>query len=341
MKRYRELSLEERVLIQVGRERGESVSAISAGLGRAASTVSRELRRHAMDGGYAADAAQGRAQVLRHKPRRLRKLMDGPPWERVRQLLRQRWSPQQIALRLRRDHPDERGGHVSHETIYQAIYLTPRGELRRELVACLRRGRGSRLPRSRGQDRRNLIPDMRSIHIRPPEVETRLIPGHWEGDLLKGDLLKGEGNRCAVGVLVERMTGFVVLAWMPSTSAVSTLNGFDAALRPIPSGLRKTLTYDQGREMASHLALTARLGLEVYFADPHSPWQRDSCENTNGLLREYLPKGADLSRFSQDELNAIALSLNTRPRKRLDARTPLECFTQQLALDQMKITAIQ
>jgi IS30 family transposase len=137
------------------------------------------------------------------------------------------------------------------------------------------------------------------------------------------------------------MTGFVVLAWMPSTSAVSTLNGFDAALRPIPPGLRKTLTYDQGREMASHLALTARLGLEVYFADPHSPWQRDSCENTNGLLREYLPKGADLSRFSQDELNAIALSLNTRPRKRLDARTPLECFTQQLALDQMKITAIQ
>jgi IS30 family transposase len=333
---YRELSLEERVLIQLGRERGDGVGAIAAQLGRAASTVSRELSRHAVDGVYSADAAQGQAHVLRHKPRCARKLADAARWDLVQQRLRQGWSPQQIALRLRRDHPDDRRGCVSHETIYQAIYLTPRGALRRELIACLRQGHGSRLPRSRGQDRRSMIPDMQPIHIRPPEVETRLVPGHWEGDLLKG-----EGNRCAVGVLVERMTGFVVLARMPSTSAVSTLNGFDAALRPIPPGLRKTLTYDQGREMAAHLALTARLGLEVYFADPHSPWQRGSCENTNGLLRQYLPKGSDLTRFSQDALDAIALSLNTRPRARLDARTPLECFREQIVLDQMKPTTIQ
>jgi len=336
MGRYHELSLGERVSIQIGLERGESVSAIAAVLGRSTSTVSREVSRHSECGRYAADEAHCRAQVLRQKPRRLRKLADGLRWERVQQLLRQRWSPQQIALRLRQEHPDDRRGAMSHETIYQAIYLTPRGALRSELIACLRRGHRNRLPRSRGQDRRDLIPDMRKIHIRPPEVEQRLIPGHWEGDLIKG-----EGNRSAVGVLVERVTGFVVLARMPSASAVSTLNSFDAALRPIPPGLRKTLTYDQGREMAAHLALTARLGMEVYFADPHSPWQRGSCENTNGLLRQYLPKGTDLSRFSQDELNAIALSLNTRPRIRLKIRTPLECFTEQLALDQMKTAGIQ
>jgi IS30 family transposase len=225
---------------------------------------------------------------------------------------------------------------VSHETIYQAIYLHPRGELRRSLVALLRRGHASRLPRTRGTDRRSQIPDMKSIHIRPPEVETRLVPGHWEGDLLKG-----AGNRCAVGVAVERMSGFVVLARMADTGAVATLNGFDAALRPIPPGLRKTLTYDQGREMAAHRALEARLGLEVYFADPHSPWQRGSCENTNGLLRQYLPKGSDLTRHSQDDLNAIALRLNTRPRVRLKGVTPLECFTQMIEFDRLNQTKPQ
>jgi IS30 family transposase len=329
MRCYRELSLDERIAIQLGHEAGEGVRALGMRLGRSASTISRELSRHSVGGAYRAAYAHRAAWRLRRKPRMVRKLADPARWAEVRRRLSEGWSPRQIALRLRHERPDDRRGRVSHETIYQAIYLHPRGELRRELIACLRHGHASRLPRSRGKDRRSQIPDMKSIHIRPPEVETRLVPGHWEGDLLKG-----EGNRCAVGVAVERMTGFVVLAWMASTGAVDTLNGFDAALRPIPAGLRKTLTYDQGREMSAHRALTARLGIEVYFADPHSPWQRGSCENTNGLLRQYLPKGSDLTRHSQADLNAIALRLNTRPRERLNALTPLECFTQMIQLDQ-------
>jgi IS30 family transposase len=293
MRQYRELNLAERIAIQVGHERGEGVCVLAERLGRAASTISRELSHRSVGGVYEASAAQAEASLLRHKARVVRKLADAERWDLVKRRLRQGWSPQQIALRLRHERADDRRGRVSHETIYQAIYLHPRGELRRELITCLRHGHASRLPRSRGKDRRRQIPDMQSIHIRPPEVETRLVPGHWEGDLLKG-----ASNRCAVGVMVERMAGFVVLARMASASAVDTLNSFDAALRPIPPGLRKTLTYDQGREMSAHRALSARLGIEVYFADPHSPWQRGSCENTNGLLRQYLPKGADLSRYS-------------------------------------------
>lgn len=281
---YRELSLGERIAIQAGLERGETLVAIGAALGRSAATISRERSRWSVDGRYRADWADQQAQKLRHKPRVQRKLSD----------------------------------------------LHPRGALRQELIDCLRRGHTRRLPRSRGKDRRSQIPDMKSIHIRPADVQTRLVQGRWEGDLLKG-----EGNRCSVAVAVERMSGFVTLAAMRSASAIDTLNAFDAALRPIPPGLRKMLTYDQGREMSAHQALTARLGIEVYFADPHSPWQRGSCENTNGLLRQYLPKGADLTRYSQDDLNAIALRLNTRPRARLNALTPLECLTKMIQADQM------
>jgi IS30 family transposase len=327
---YHELNLAERLSLQRWHEHGEGVRAIASLMGRSASTISRELSRGSERGVYCAVRAQAAATRLRRKPRVERKLSDPARWAEVVGDLRSGWSPQQIAQRLRHERPDDRRGRVSHETIYQAIYLHPRGELRRSLVALLRRGHTSRLPRTRGTDRRSQIPDMKSIHIRPPEVETRLVPGHWEGDLLKG-----AGNRCAVGVAVERMSGFVVLARMADTGAVATLNGFDAALRPIPPGLRKTLTYDQGREMAAHRALEARLGLEVYFADPHSPWQRGSCENTNGLLRQYLPKGSDLTRHSQDDLNAIALRLNTRPRVRLKGVTPLECFTQMIEFDRL------
>jgi IS30 family transposase len=170
---------------------------------------------------------------------------------------------------------------------------------------------------------------MQSIHVRPPEVESRLIPGHWEGDLIKG-----AGNRSSVGTLVERSTGFVVLAKMSSASAADALESFATALETIPPALRKTLTYDQGREMSYHAALTLRTGVQVYFADPHSPWQRGSNENINGLLRQYLPKGTDLADYTQDELNLIAHSLNTRPRKRHKFRTPLELYNQIIQLDQ-------
>jgi transposase, IS30 family len=215
---------------------------------------------------------------------------------------------------------------VSHETIYTAIYALPRGELRRQIISLLRQSRSSRRPRSGGTDRRQTIPDMVSIHVRPPEVDDRLMPGHWEGDLIKG-----AGNRSAVGVLVERTSRLVLLARMPDSTAESALAGFTLKLRSIAKPMRQSLTYDRGSEMVRHRELAAATGVRVYFCDPYSPWQRAGCENTNGLLRQYLPKGTDLSVYSQDELDAIADSLNTRPRKTLDWDTPMQVFSRMLA----------
>jgi IS30 family transposase len=328
MRTYNELRLEERVEMQQRLASGDSLRAIARSLGRSPSTVSRECRRSAAErSDYKAQAAQKHSQACRKKPRVTRKLDDPALWELVQALLRARWSPEQIAGILARGFPDAASDRVSHETIYSAVYLVPRGELRKELIGCLRQGRSTRKPRTRGADRRGRIPDMQSIHVRPPEIEDRLIPGHWEGDLIKG-----AGNRSSVGTLVERTSGFVVLAKMSSASAADALESFGKALKSIPDALRKTLTYDQGKEMSYHAALTLRTGVQVYFADPHSPWQRGSNENINGLLRQYLPKGTDLSVYSQAELNPIALSLNTRPRKRHQFRTPLEVYNDHLRL---------
>ena len=183
------------------------------------------------------------------------------------------------------------------------------------------------MPRTRGTDRRGQIPDMVSIHVRPPEVNDRVMPGHWEGDFIKG-----AGNKSSVGVLVERSSRLVLLARMQDATAASALAGFSSKLNSIAAPLRQSLTYDQGKEMARHAELSAQTGVKVYFCDPHSPWQRGTCENTNGLLRQYLPKGSDLSVFSQDELDAIADSLNSRPRATHDWLTPLEVFATTLAL---------
>ena len=328
MRTYNELTLEERVEMQQRLESGESLRAVGRSLGRAASTISRECRRACGErSGYKAQAAQQRSQRCRIQPRVTRKLDDPALWETVQALLRARWSPEQIAGILARGFPDTASYRVSHETIYSAVYLVPRGELRKDLIGCLRQGRSTRKPRTRGADRRGQIPDMQSIHVRPPEIKDRLIPGHWEGDLIKG-----AGNRSWVGTLVERTSGFVVLAKMSSASATDALESFGKALKGIPEALRKTLTYDQGKEMSYHAALTLRTGVQVYFADPHSLWQRGSNENMNGLLRQYLPKGTDLSIYSQAELNQIALSLNTRPRKRHQFRSPLEVYNDHLRL---------
>jgi IS30 family transposase len=328
MRTYNELTLEERVEMQQRLESGDSLRAIGRSLGRAPSTISREFRRVSAERtGYRAQTAHQRSRQRRSQARVTRKLADPALWETVQALLRARWSPEQIAGILARAFPDTASHRVSHETIYSAVYLVPRGELRKELIGCLRQGRSTRKPRTRGVDRRGQIPNMQSIHVRPPEVEDRLIPGHWEGDLIKG-----AGNRSSVGTLVERTSGFVVLAKMSSASAADALESFGKALKGIPDALRKTLTYDQGKEMSYHDALTLRTGVQVYFADPHSPWQRGSNENINGLLRQYLPKGTDLSVYSQDELNQIALSLNTRPRKRHQFRTPLEVYNDHLRL---------
>ncbi len=328
MRTYNELSLEERVEMQQRLESGDSLRAVGRSLGRSPSTISPECRRVAAErSDYKAQAAQKHSQVCRKKPRVTRKLDDAALWETVQALLRARWSPEQIAGILVRGFPDAASYRVSHETIYSADCLVPRGGLRKELIGCLRQGRSTRKPRTRGVDRRGQIPDMQSIHVRPPEIEERLIPGHWEGDLIKG-----AGNRSSVGTLVERTSGFVVLAKMSSATAADALESFGKALKGIPEALRKTLTYDQGKEMSYHAALTLRTGVQVYFADPHSPWQRGSNENINGLLRQYLPKGTDLSVYSQAELNQIALSLNTRPRKRHQFRTPLEVYNDHLRL---------
>jgi IS30 family transposase len=212
---------------------------------------------------------------------------------------------------------------LSTETVYAGLYILPRGTLRSALLAALRQARKARRPRARGIDRRGQIPNMTSIAERPANVATRIVPGHWEGDLLKG-----ARNTSAIGTLVERTTRLVILARMEGTDATSARQGFTKKLRHVPAALRKALTYDRGKEMAEHEQLAQRLAIQIFFADPHSPWQRGTHENTTGLLRQYLPKGTDLSGYTQRELNAIAHRLNTRPRKCLAFATPLEVYAQ-------------
>lgn len=321
---YRHLTMDERNTIHRRRLEGASLRAIARDLARPASTVAREIARNEPATRYDAVAAGRRYD--RHRSRGRRKLAPGTAlWQGVVMDLYRGWSPEQIAGWRRRMHPDEPAQRVSHETIYLALYALPRGELKKALLAQLRQGHKTRRPRSRGQDRRGGLKNMTSIHERPAEVADRTVPGHWEGDLIKG-----AGNRSAVGTLVERTSRYVILARMTGTDAEAALNGFTRALRPLVPDLRKTLTYDQGKEMARHEELAQRLRLEVYFADPHSPWQRPSNENANGLIREYLPKGMDLSGVSQAQLNAIARRLNERPRKVLGFRTPTEVFQQQI-----------
>ena len=334
---YKHLSMEERTMIQLGLEQGCTLRAIALSVQRPASTVSRELKRNGwtnpaieprrrgrprIAGGYRAPVAQARATELAAMPRCSSRLaMDGPLWPVVTDLLHMRHSPEQIAGILRRMHPDEPTRQVSHETIYTAIYAMPRGELRSELIDCLRQSRKSRRPRARGEDRRGTIPGMTSIHDRPAEIEERRVPGHWEGDLIKG-----ARNASAIGTLVERTSLFVTLAKMENASAEAAVAGFSSVLNRIDAQRRLSMTYDQGREMAQHARLTELTNVRVYFADPHSPWQRGINENTNGLLRQYFPKGIDLSGFSQNELDAVAWQLNTRPRKSLGWKCPAELF---------------
>lgn len=339
---YEHLSAEERAVIMLGKARGESARSIARMLGRAGSTITRELRRngHRADGptrmgrprlGYDATRAGQRARRLARKARRARKLArDSPLWRCVQQFLQRRFSPDQISRTLRRHYPEEPAWHVSHETIYTAIYAAPRGALRQGLVALLRQHKCARRPRGQGANRRGRMHDLPSIHERPPEANERLLPGHWEGDFIKG-----ARNRSSVGVLVCRTTLFVKLVKMEGCSAEQALAGFSGAFEHVPEALRKTLTYDQGKEMALHRTLTARRGLRIYFADPHSPWQRGICENTNGLLRQYLPKGTDLSVHSQRTLDAIASELNTRPRATLGYHCPAEMFMRALGRDDL------
>ena len=321
---YRHLSADERETLSLGLAHGHSVRTMARVLGRAPSTVSREVARNATRGQpYRAWTAQTQAVARAGQPRRLRKLADPWLWQYVQTQLAEGCSPEQIAGRLRRAYPDDMRKQLSTETVYAGLYILPRGTLRSELLAALRQARKARRPRARGIDRRGQIPNMTSIAERPANVATRIVPGHWEGDLLKG-----ARNTSAIGTLVERTTRLVILARMEGTDATSARQGFTKTLRHVPAALRKTLTYDRGKEMAEHEQLAQRLAIQIFFADPHSPWQRGTNENTNGLLRQYLPKGTDLSGYTQRELNAIAHRLNTRPRKCLDFATPLEVYAQ-------------
>jgi IS30 family transposase len=378
----RYLSFAEREEIAILRVEHAGVREIARRLGRSPSTISRELRRNAATRGgrleYRATNAQWHADRRARRPKtsklasdeRLRgyvqdrlgglvKRPDGTPvagpdvaWvgrrhgRRTDRRWATSWSPEQIAHRLRVDFPDDESMRISHEAIYQALYVQGRGALRRELTACLRTGRALRVPRARTQARgKKFVTPEVLISARPAEVEDRAVPGHWEGDLILGL------NKSAIGTLVERTTRFTMLLHLPPMEghgvqprvkngpplaghgAEAVRDAIVAAMKQLPEQLRRSLTWDQGAELAQHAQLRIDANLEVFFCDPHSPWQRGTNENTNGLLRQYFPKGTDLSRHSVDDLAAVALTLNTRPRKTLGWRTPAEALNEFLLQD--------
>lgn len=325
------LSLEDRVEIRIGIERGESGAQIGRRLGWDASTVTREIARHSSGGrdGYRPFEAHRRACANAHRVKPTKLGSDPVLLALVTAWLEQWWSPQQIARRLRQEFPDRPEMWVSHETIYKSLYVQGRGELRRELARCLRSGRARRRSNNPGSTI-GKIPGMVNISERPAEVDDRAVPGHWEGDLIMG-----ASNRSAVGTLVERSTRFVMLLHLgDDKSAGAVREAMAAKIMELPEALRRSVTWDQGKEMVEHRRFKIDTGIQIYFCDPHSPWQRGSNENTNGLLRQYMPKGTDLRQHSQADLDAYADSLNGRPRETLNWRTPAEALTATIdALD--------
>lgn len=387
----RYLSFAEREDIAMLRAQGTGIREIAGQLGRSPSTISREVRRNASTRTYhlhyKASIAQWHCERRARRPKlaklvsndRLRMYVQdrlsgavrdpggrralgppGPKWNGKNKPHRgdrrwaQGWSPEQIAKRLKVDFPDDESMRISHEAIYQALYVESRGALKRELVYCLRTGRAVRVPRARSRQKAwaHVTPDV-LISERPPEVEDRAVPGHWEGDLLIGL------QRSAIGTLVERTTRFTMLIHLPREDgfgviprtkngpplagygAVTMKNALAATITTLPEQLRRSLTWDRGKEMSAHTAFKIETGVPVYFADPHSPWQRGTNENTNGLLRQYFPKGTDLSRWSAQDIDAVAATLNNRPRKTLGWKTPAEALNEQLlSLKQAGVASI-
>jgi IS30 family transposase len=375
----RYLSFEEREEIAMCRAQGVGVREIARRLGRSPSTISRELRRNAATRGgkleYRASVAQWKAELMARRPKTAKLAADGrlrdyvqerlsgevrrpdgtalpgpdtAPWKGRNKPMRQdrrwasAWSPEQISNRLRIDFPDDESMRISHEAIYQALYVQGRGALRRELTACLRSGRALRVPRARVLGRgKSFVTEQVMISERPAEAEDRAVPGHWEGDLILG------ANQTAIGTLVERSTRFTMLLHLPpmlgqggprakhgpplaGRGAEAVRDAITAQITTLPEQLRRSLTWDQGAEMTQHAKLTIDSGLQVYFCNPQSPWQRGTNENTNGLLRQYFPKGTNLARHTAEELGAIAATLNGRPRKTLGWRTPAEALDEHL-----------
>ena len=348
-KRCYRLTIEDREKILVGINQGDSLRDIGRSIGRAASTVKRELKRNLRHQSYRCRAeyegrssgrtkgwnysphlAQKRAEANAARPKVSKLAVNDRLREEVQNRLdTEKHSPEQISHRLVIDYPDDEEMRVHHETIYQALYVQGRGALKRELTACLRTGRALRKPRRRAGERlsRARILGMVSISERPAEVEDRAVPGHWEGDLIIG-----EDSGSAIGTLVERTTGFALLLHLPDNhTALAVQDAMVEKMADLPQILRQTLTWDQGIEMANHAKIATATGLDIYFCDPHSPWQRGTNENTNGLLRQYFPKGKDLSIYPADYLDYVARQLNNRPRKRHTWKTPAEVLDQLLA----------
>lgn len=347
------LTLEDRIEIEFGVRTHESLQSIGDRLGRPASTIKREIDANGVDHNdgrksgyrrkeafgarqsgssaevrYEALVAQARADQRARRPKLSKLACNQLLHDEVQTRLEDFHSPGQIAARLRQDFPDDPEMWVSHEAIYQAIYVQGRGHLRRDLHRCLRTGRAVRKPRRRSGQRTGRIPNMINISERPPEVADRAVPGHWEGDLILGSTESGS----AIGTLVERSTRFTMLLHLPEThGAEAVQETIVAKMAQLPGMLRRTLTWDQGKEMTNHIAIATAAKLDIYFCDPHSPWQRGTNENTNGLLRQWFAKGTDLSVFPADYLDYVAAKLNNRPRQTLGWKTPAEALDELLS----------
>jgi len=322
------LTLSEREEISRALVTGESICSIAARLGRAPSTVSRELKRNGGQENYRATQADSAAWDRALRPKRCRLAKNRPLARVVADKLRLLWSPEQIAGWLKHTYPCDESHYVSHETIYRSLFIQARGALKKELLEHLRRTRGMRRSRHYTQKTaiHGQIADAVSIRERPASVEDRAVPGHWEGDLVFGS------GGSQIATLVERQTRYVMLVKLDGKDSPTVVNALIKNARKLPQELYKSLTWDRGTEMHSHKRFTMATDIQVYFCDPQSPWQRGSNENTNGLLRQYMPKGIDLSGYSQLQLNAIARQLNQRPRKTLGFHTPAEMFSERVAL---------
>ena len=320
------LTLTEREAISRGLASGTSVRQISRQLRRAPSTVSREVCRHGGRRRYRAATADAVAWARGRRPKRCRLATHPALRDAVATKLTQKWSPQQIAGWLRRAYPDDPTMHVSHETIYLSLFVQSRGVLKKALQAQLRQRRTIRRPRTAPRPSGGYIVGAVSIRERPATVEDRAVPGHWEGDLLVG------ARQSYVATLVERCSRYVYLVRVSGRETRTVVQALTRHVKRLPAGLMATLTWDRGLELAAHRTFSIATGVQVYFCDPYSPWQRGTNENTNGLLRQYLPKGTDLARYTQAQLNKIARALNTRPRKTLGYRTPADILADTVAL---------